>query len=70
MNYRYQVAFYSGVPHVKVFQPRHSSDFDLDGNTIGGMSFNDAKQIVIDWHREALGRAEAVTEEDLHRGEI
>lgn len=70
MNYRYQVAFYSGVPYVEIFQPRHASDFDEEGNVVAGMSFTDAKQVVIDWHREALARAEALAEEDLHRREV
>lgn len=66
MIYRYQVEFYSGVPHVAVFKPRFASDFDLDGNTIGGMSFDEAKQYVLDWFGKEYERLAAETEDAFH----
>ena len=69
MTYRYQVEFYSGVPHIARFNPRFASDFDLEGNIIGGMPFDEAKQIVTEWYAKEYERIAGLEEVDVIRQE-
>lgn len=63
MIYRYLV-FDNAI---YIYQPRHPIDFDEEGNVIGGMSFKEAKKLLIEQLRATTKAVKEENEEDYLR---